>query len=335
MNKLLVFSLLLTLLTIKLQAQQKPQYTQYTLNNYLLNPAIAGIEDYADLKLGSRHQWSGLEGAPVSYYATFHTPLMKDVIPSTRTTMSSGSGTKKQNAYRRIKPHHGLGGMVMTTKTGPLERKSLNASYAYHQPLTGSVRLAAGISPGLIQYSLNQAYITVIHNNDPALTDGRVNEIKFDLNMGLWLYSESFYLGVSGSQLAPDKRNPTDAASFTDETGALQKHYFITGGLRVDATPELSFIPSVMVKAAQPSPVAVDANVKAMYANRIWAGVSYRHKDAVAAMAGINVSPLLDVSYSYDASASPLGIAHSGSHEVVVGLKLRNTRRVLCPQFAW
>ena len=64
------------------QAQQKPQYTQYTLNNYLLNPAITGIEDYADLKLGTRHQWSGLEGAPESYYATLHMPVNKDMTAS-------------------------------------------------------------------------------------------------------------------------------------------------------------------------------------------------------------------------------------------------------------
>ena len=34
-------------------AQQKPQYTQYVLNNYIINPALSGIENYMDVKLSS------------------------------------------------------------------------------------------------------------------------------------------------------------------------------------------------------------------------------------------------------------------------------------------
>lgn len=48
--------------------QQKPQYTQYVMNNFILNPAIAGIENYVDVKAGYRAQWQGLEGAPVTSY---------------------------------------------------------------------------------------------------------------------------------------------------------------------------------------------------------------------------------------------------------------------------
>jgi hypothetical protein len=40
-------------------AQQRPHYTQYILNNYILNPAISGIENYTDVKLSARDQWVG------------------------------------------------------------------------------------------------------------------------------------------------------------------------------------------------------------------------------------------------------------------------------------
>ncbi|MGZ3777739.1 MAG: type IX secretion system membrane protein PorP/SprF, partial [Mucilaginibacter sp.] len=42
-------------------AQQKPQYTQYVLNNLLINPAVTGIESYFDVKTGYRSQWTGLQ----------------------------------------------------------------------------------------------------------------------------------------------------------------------------------------------------------------------------------------------------------------------------------
>ncbi|WP_242920029.1 PorP/SprF family type IX secretion system membrane protein [Pontibacter liquoris] len=335
-----LFALAFALLTaMQVLAQQKPQYTQYTLNNYLLNPAISGIEDYADLRLGTRQQWAGLEGAPQSYYLTLHMPLNKDVIPSYRggrgNELPKEASTKRTNMYRRVRPHHGLGAMAMTTQTGPLSRSSFSASYAYHLPVSKTTRISAGVAPGLVQYSLDPSLVKTANSNDPAIMDGRVNEVKFDLTMGLWLYSQNYYVGVSGAQLVPARRRYIQTGTPEDRDGKLQKHYFATAGLRLDVSPALSFIPSVMVKLAQPSPASVDANLKALYGNRVWAGISYRHKDAVAGMAGINISPLLDVAYSYDASTSPLGVSHGGSHEVVLGLKLRNTSKVICPVWAW
>lgn len=338
MNKLLALGCML-LFACQAIAQQKPQYTQYTTNNYLLNPAITGIENYGDLKLGTRHQWSGLEGAPQSYYASFHMPINKDMTASYRGGRMGSAAkeetTKKPSRYRRIRPHHGIGALASTTRTGPLKRGSFSLSYAYHQPLTRSLRVSAGVAPGILQYSLDPGTVTTAQSNDPAVYDGRVNEIKFDLNMGIWLYSYDFYVGVAGAQLVPSKRQVIHDATLTDNEGRLQQHYFATAGYRLDVAPYLSVIPSVMVKMAQPSPVSVDATAKVMYADRIWAGVTYRHNESVAAMAGINVNHMFDVSYSYDASTSPLGQANAGSHEVVVGFKLRNTRRILCPEWAW
>ena len=55
-------------------AQAKPYYTQYILNNYILNPAITGIENYTDVKLSYRNQWAGITGAPLTTYLSIHGP---------------------------------------------------------------------------------------------------------------------------------------------------------------------------------------------------------------------------------------------------------------------
>ncbi|WP_276497277.1 type IX secretion system membrane protein PorP/SprF [Pontibacter litorisediminis] len=339
MNRLLALALILLVVAGSAFAQQRPQYTQYTLNNYLANPAITGIEDYADLRLGTRHQWSGLEGAPQSYYATLHMPINKPGGSNYGggRSMAKESSMKPSNIYRRSRPHHGFGLMAMSTETGPLKRGSVSASYAYHQPLTRTLKVSAGVQPGIIQYSLDPARVKLANNSlhDPAIYDGRVNEVKFDLSMGLWLYSRNFYAGVAGAQLVPSKRQYLADNTPSDTDGALQQHYYVTGGYRLNVAPYISLIPSVMVKMAQPSPLSVDATMKVLYGDRIWAGVTYRHEESVAAMAGVNINHLLDLAYSYDATTSPLGQASAGSHEVVLGFKLRNTRKVICPEWAW
>lgn len=49
-------------------AQAKPSYSQYVLNNYILNPGVTGIENYIDVKVSTRNQWTGINGAPVTTY---------------------------------------------------------------------------------------------------------------------------------------------------------------------------------------------------------------------------------------------------------------------------
>lgn len=36
--------------------------------------------------------------------------------------------------------------------------------------------------------------------------DGRINEVKFNMNLGLWLSSQNFYVGMLGAQLVSSKR---------------------------------------------------------------------------------------------------------------------------------
>ncbi|HMG67544.1 MAG TPA: type IX secretion system membrane protein PorP/SprF, partial [Chitinophagaceae bacterium] len=67
-------------------AQQRPHYTQYILNNYILNPALSGIENYTDVKMSARDQWVGLNGAPQTFYLTIQGPIGKKDYRTTATS---------------------------------------------------------------------------------------------------------------------------------------------------------------------------------------------------------------------------------------------------------
>lgn len=307
------------MLAIPALAQQRPQYSQYMINNFLLNPAITGIEDYADIRISTRQQWVGLEGAPETYYVSAHTPLNK-----------GASGNK----YHRALAHHGVGVILHTDKTGPLRRTSLTGSYAYHLPLTTKLNVSAGAAAGLIRNSVNANELVLGNDADPLANGGNINNNILDLNLGLWVYSRNFSIGIAGAQLL------RDAGAFSAEkeeraTFNLQRHYFATVSYRFEPTEDIDIMPSVMVKLAQPSPLSVDVSLRALYDERFWVGASYRHKDALVGMLGVYISPLLDVSYSYDATTSSLNQVSNGTHEVVVGFKLLNNRRILCPQWVW
>jgi type IX secretion system PorP/SprF family membrane protein len=149
----------------------------------------------------------------------------------------------------------------------------------------------------------------------------------------MWLYSEDFFVGLSGAQLLKNRKDLNSTEDNGTGGARLQRHFFGTAGFKLRVTPNFDVIPSVMVKMANPSPVSVDVNLKGVYADRVWAGVSYRKDDAVSAMAGINISYIMDVGYAYDFNTSDLNIANTGTHEIILGLKLFNTGKAICPRW--
>jgi hypothetical protein len=111
-------------------AQQRHYYTQYILNNFIINPAVAGIENYWDVKASHRVQWVGLPDAPVTTYLTMNGPLRKsDFDRNTATTVRARGTNPRGEAYWKdytaAEPHQGLGFTVLNDRTGPIIPKTL------------------------------------------------------------------------------------------------------------------------------------------------------------------------------------------------------------------
>ncbi|WP_439880741.1 PorP/SprF family type IX secretion system membrane protein [Pontibacter sp. MBLB2868] len=319
--------------------QQRPQFSQYVQNNYLLNPAVGGIESYTDARLGFRSQWIGLEDAPLTFYSSIHTSLNKnDRNVPVRKARAYNAGKfmpiSKSNKNNRFykQPHHGVGAVIQMDRSGLLTTSSVNVSYAFHLPIADGVYASSGVSTGLVQYRLNKNDLDLTTPDDPYLA-GDVGSInKLDLGVGLWLYSRDFYVGASGLQLVKSKN---DIEVNNSPRASLQPHFYATGGFRIPVSYSLDVIPSVLVKMAEGGLTTVDVNAKAIFVERVWAGLSYRHKDATSVMAGVHLGYYADVSYSYDFTTSDINRVSANSHEIVVGFKLNNRRKVICPQWIW
>jgi hypothetical protein len=83
--------------------------------------------------------------------------------------------------------------------------------------------------------------------------------------------------------------------------------------------------------------VFVDINLKVQYQDRLWIGGSYRFDQGYAAMAGVNLSQKINVSYSYDFNQTPylLSSMQRGTHEIVLGFLLNNRYGDMCPRNVW
>ncbi|MBC3540600.1 type IX secretion system membrane protein PorP/SprF [Rufibacter sediminis] len=331
--------IVLCLVAFRAAGQQMPQFSQYMTNGLVINPAVAGIENYMDIRTSFRKQWVGIEGSPTTLYTSVHASIGKSDRNATGRgkfrVKGNGSGHKidRNNRFRRVNPHHGVGAMVQVDQAGLLRTSSVNLVYSFHLPLTSTLNLASGISAGAVRNSFNTSRARAVTPSDVALLGDQVSMTKADLSVGTWLYTRYAFLGISGAHLinsGSDFQTPLDYSI----AGRLVPHYFITAGYRFQVE-DLMITPSVLYKKASPSPGAIDLNVKAMYNERVWIGASYRNRDAMAFLFGLNVSPLLDFGYSYDLTTSHQNETSAGSHEIMVGLKVNNELRVLCPQWVW
>jgi hypothetical protein len=46
--------------------QQLPQYTQYMFNDFVINPAVAGVHNHYQIRTNHRFQWVGLVDPPMT-----------------------------------------------------------------------------------------------------------------------------------------------------------------------------------------------------------------------------------------------------------------------------
>lgn len=342
--KKIVFVLLYCCTGLLALSQARPFYSQYVLNNYILNPAVTGIENYTDVKLSYRNQWSGINGAPVSTYFSIHGPIGKTDYRTTATSFQvpgeNPRGKQYRDSYTAPDPHHGIGFTAINDKAGYLNRWSVYASYAYHQPLGVQTTLSAGFNAGISSVNLDRTKIDFadLDPNDPAIgySSGELKKLKPEVGAGLWLYGAEYYVGLSVQNIIPGKAKFVTNANYGTY---FTPNYFLTAGYKFDLSDDVTALPSVMVQSWAPQLYGIHTNVKLQYLDKLWIGAGYRFSDLVggySAMAGVNISNTFNISYAYEgAPNSRLSAYAKNTHELVIGFLLGNKYGDTCPRNVW
>ncbi len=313
------------------QAQQKPQYSQYMLNNYLLNPAVAGTSEYYDIKAGYRDQWSGFKDnadpsgaitnvAPRTFYLTAHAHLGQHI------------GPYRGKHRNEPKNFHGIGAMVVADKTAITSVTSYYVSYAFNMKMAENFRASLGAFVGAQQFSLDGSKA---RTKDPLSTIGEgFTKTVPDATIGAWLYGTQWYAGASSHQVFQNKLSNDGSVSIAG-VNKLSAHFFATAGYMFKASKDFKIIPSVLVKYVSPAPLSFDINLKTRYKEMVWVGASYRQDGSLVFLVGGVVKNLIEFGYAFDYNTSAIGKNYASSHEVLVGVRLQPQGRVTSPSDFW
>jgi type IX secretion system PorP/SprF family membrane protein len=285
-----------------LKAQQLPQITQYMNNNYVINPAVAGMYDYYQVNTTIRNQWAGMNEGP-------------------RTSVISIYGKHSNNV--------GLGGTVYNDVTGPTSRIGGSASYTYAFQLTQKIKLSLALQGGFTQFKIIKDNIPVKDQNDPLMLGGNVVRTLPDATFGLNVSGNKWYIGAAIPQLLSSelKLMDDDFARIYDTTsqnGKLASHIYVLGAYTYDINPAISIEPSIFLKSVAGAKTQIDFGIKSEYKEMIWVGMNYKINNdlsSLAALLGYNINERFNIGYSYGMPSSATSNYYSGSHEFMLGVK--------------
>lgn len=308
-------------------AQQIPQYSQYQRNQFMVNPAAAGVYDFVDITLSGRWQWLGVDDSPKTSYLAFSVPVRfkpKYYNPGIRT-----SGPVQNPEIKTGKLKHTFGGQLLADQYGAFRKFSFSGTYALHVPMTKKINLSFGVKTGFSNNSFLASQAQVLNimapdqnqYNDPTydnFVQNQSNKYIMDIGAGLYLYSNQYFFGVAAEQLTKDMVEFGQGSANFDP----QLHYSILGGYKLPLNNDFTVTPGFLVKYMSPAPLSIDINVQVEYNNWLWMTIGYRHTDAIILMAGVNISERFKFGYSYDFSVSRFNNYSSGGHELTLGLML-------------
>ena len=291
----------LTLLfTVQASAQQDPQLTQWFNDPAAFNIGAAGETDLTHVNAWYRNQWMGVNGAPVTTMLNLHTRV--DFVPGA------------------------LGVQLYQDEIGQESNTMVKLGYAYHlSPLSNGAHVGVGLNVSLFSKSFDPDWLAQEGGTQPWLIDAAIpgpgeSGTSVDLDFGIFMRKgKEYYAGISATHLAEVQMSSLSIVP--------TRHFYFMGGYNYPLSGDDLVLRSNVLAKTDLNATAIDLNVNVLYNHFVWGGLSYRHGDAIAPMAGIQYSmskkegitestQVFKLGYSFDATTSELRTYSSGSHEV-------------------
>lgn len=301
-------------------SQQQPIYSQYMLNTYLINPAVAGAEGLTAFNLTARKQWAGYTEGPSTYALSAQTRILKTSFRNRSRLI------KARVRKRRPSGRVGLGAFVYNDMNARVRRTGMQGTYAYHIYMR-DVQLSFGASLSFYQFSIN---VGQKDSYDPGVPDDLLirknQQISPDANVGFMVSTEKYYAGISATSLL--QSSIQFGAGNSDYAYRILRQYYLIGGFRIEPYKSpITFEPSILFTTNEKLQYSFDLNIKGYYKQDYWAGISFRTSKAIVMMFGARYQQFT-FGYAFDHNFSDLSsMGRFGSHEIMIGYKIGDTAR--------
>jgi len=284
MKKIIIVVLLLIGAFTAVHAQQDVLYGQYVFNNAIINPAQAGIQDQNQWGVLYRNQWVGIDGAPVSKSFFINMRLPK------RLGFTLG-------AYQ--------------DEIGPVNEVTVQGDLASHVQISSNWYASGGLRTMVSRSVANLLEVSNIRPGDPRFNQDISTGFYLNVGAGLVLFNKKTFIGASLPRLVRREIGNENAVYARNE-----RHLFVYGGTNVAINTDLTFTPSMLLRATSDAPVQVDVNALFNYKDLLDIGPAFRNMDAIGMIIGFKLDKNWYMGYMYDYPLTDINRVTRQSHEI-------------------
>jgi type IX secretion system PorP/SprF family membrane protein len=300
------------------EAQQVPVYSQYIMNEFLMNPSVAGIDGMTIINVSGRKQWFGIKHAPETYSASISTRILKSPINIT--------GNK---LHKASKGRVGLGAAFVSDKNGAISRTNLQLTYAYHIFIRNN-QLSFGLKTYATQFKVNKELIS-LDQPDPFIEEmyGKSTIIP-DAGAGISFSTPNSHIGLSVSELLESMIKIGQLDMDTKDFEHIRQYSLFGYTKRSIQKTGWEVEPSVLIRGNEDLRFSADLSTRFIYQKEYWAGLSVRTSGEMILLLGLKMNRFY-LGYSFDYGFNQLSYKSYGSHEIVLAYKLGDSIR----RFKW
>ena len=293
--------------------QFDPQMGQYMYMAASYNPAAAGEGDMMKVFGAHRMQYVGIQNAPMTTWFSFSSPF---VIGKTS---------------------HGAGVRFMNDRFGLFTNQAFYAQYAYRQKL-GKGYLSVGMDLGFVNVGFKGDSVNLdqlgaseyFDRNDEAIPSGDKSGMTFDMGVGVYYATATWWVGGSYSHLT---QPAVIWADVTETEMRLRGTMYVSGGyhFRLKNHKKWQLQPSAMLMTDFRD-WDIDLTLMCAYMDKYRWGLGYRIMGSVNILVNIDIIAGLQLGYSCELPTSKLMRESYGSHELYLAysfdiLKPKRTNR--------
>jgi type IX secretion system PorP/SprF family membrane protein len=306
------FRIILSFLLLSLSmvyGQQENIFSQWCFNQNTYNPALAGIKNYQELKLLSRYQWVGFEGAPNSHLINYSTQIQN-----------------KRKEY--LTPRHGLLLQFENDNIGAFGTNRISFGYAFHRNFTKDARLSVGIRGGLTQLFFDNTKLNPLQP-DPSFNRNRTLYLP-NLALGFWWNTDRYYAGLCIQQLAKTIWDKLGTSS------SFNTHIIASTGTKFELSNTVTFLPNLLISKTFSNPTRVDAVGYFDFQNKFKIGLGLRNNESFLGLIQLRIKHQYIIGYTIDYISNGLNTSFLMSHELnfqYLGENKKDTDRLSCPMF--
>lgn len=306
----LLFVSLSFMISLSSYSQLSSQVNQYMVYQPLVNFASVSSYESVNAAMFYRNQWTGFEGAPITYGLAFAVPIpKKNNIGITNST---------------------VGIAALRNEIGIHQNDELSINYAYRLQVNRKSFLSFSLSPTIRFLSDNYGMTTQSENNDPIINKTIVNKTAPNFKFGSYYFRNRFYLGIATSNLLYNNVYNNNT-SYAVETGFNPKkiNYFLHSGYQFELNNKSDLITSGLLRIAEGASLHYDLNLMWSYENKFGIGVSYRSTKEIVVIANFKLYKQFKLSYAYQHSLSEIAAYENGSHEVLFIYELIPAKKLI------